>query len=81
LVGVLLAAPGARAQKPVAFKRVDASQLWIPLPGLAVIRDSAHWATLWQRWAQRPPPGFDAGWHDTVPPIDFRREMLIAVDF
>jgi len=81
LVGILLAAPGARAQKHVEFKRVDASQLRIPLPGIAVIRDSAHWATLWQRWDQRPPPGYGAGWHDTIPAIDFRREMAIAVDF
>jgi hypothetical protein len=82
LVGVLLAAPGARAQKPVEFKRVDASQLWIPLPGLAVIHDSAHWATLWQRWEQLRGPGPDGAWvHDTVPRIDLRREMAIAVAF
>ena len=81
VAGLVVAATSACAQKPVHFTRIDASPLRIALPGLAVIRDSAQWVTLWQRWdgAKRWAGITGAIVHDTIPRIDFRHEMAIAV--
>jgi len=80
LLGLLLTAPSALAQQPVAFIRIDASALRMPLPGFAVIRDSAAWITLWQRWSQLGWLPTDGSWvHAAAPQIDFRREMAIAI--
>jgi hypothetical protein len=80
LVGLLLTTPNARAQKPVEFERVSARPLRISQPGVAVIRDSDQWTTLWQRWEQVGYSSVDgAVVHAAVPQFDFRREMAIAV--
>jgi hypothetical protein len=50
----------------------------MPLPGVAVIRDSVAWVRLWQRYEQRA-YGDSGVVHAAVPAIDFRTEMLVAV--
>lgn len=76
---VLTVAPSLTGQEQ-PLSRIPTRNLWIPLPGVAVIRDSAQWELLWRRF-ERVRWRSDDGTliHHPTPPIDFRREMLIAV--
>lgn len=66
------------ASQTIPLRRVPTHQLLIPLPGVAVIRDSATWKRLWLRYEERAYS--DSGVvHAAVPAIDFRTEMLVAV--
>lgn len=73
---VVCAAPaGSQATQ---LRRVPTHELLIPLPGVAVIRDSVAWERLWRRYEERAHN--DSGVvHAAVPAIDFRTEMLVAV--
>ena len=62
----------------IPLRRVPMHQLRIPLPGVAVIRDSATWKRLWMRYEERA-YGDSGVVHAAVPAIDFRTEMLVAV--
>ena len=78
VVVLLLLSTSQLAAQADSLQRVRSSELWIPLPGRAVIRDSADWAVLWQRFGRigrregeliRPKP----------PEVRFEDQLLIAV--
>ena len=61
-----------------SLERVRSSELWIPLAGRAVIRDSADWAVLWHRFGRI---GYQEGQliRPDPPKVDFQESVLIAV--
>jgi hypothetical protein len=73
---VVCTAPAA--SQTSQLRRVPTHQLLMPLPGVAVIRDSATWKRLWLRYEERA-YGDSGVVHAEVPAIDFRTEMLVAV--
>lgn len=77
VVALLLQAPVPLGAQGDSLTRIPAPSLEIPLPGRAVIRDSARWATLWHRFAEDgwPPRGMERA----LSAVDFREHMLIAV--
>jgi hypothetical protein len=74
-----LAILAERANSQAArLNRVPTHELRIRTPGVAVIRDSVTWALLWRRYEQLA--WVDTGIvHATVPVVDFREHMLVAV--
>lgn len=64
----------------VTFARLDEWSFDVPLPGVAVVRDSATWATLLRRFGHAP-YGRVYGELPDPPQVDFRREMLVLVGF
>ena len=81
VLGAALLAGCESGPRPGTLRRVPTGPLWIPLPGVAVIRDSAQWDLLWRRFAELHMG--DSGWVAPyrLPAVDFRREMLVAVAF
>jgi hypothetical protein len=68
------------ATPSIELVRVTTEPIMMPLPGVAVIRDSAAWATLWHRFERHTTRGDDGSLVRTpAPPVDFRRDMLVAV--
>jgi hypothetical protein len=76
------ASPAAGPQIP--FSRLDTWRLEVPEPGVAVIRDSAAWWTLWRYFGRYYSSGWDAPQPDSFakpPHVDFREFMVIAVGY
>lgn len=80
----LLVASAAAAQspKPVSYTRLalggGALAMRLPIPGIALIADSAQWQLLWTRFQSR---GFgpNGPTFAPLPPVDFSRQSLLAV--
>lgn len=81
LLLVHLCAAGARAQE-LPTRRVPVERLNLPNAGVAVIRTQAQWKMLWRRYFSRAWNGVTGERiHPVIPPVDFRREMVVAVSF
>lgn len=71
---------------PVPVRRISSYELEVPHPGIAVIRDSAHWRELWRRYGVRTGKAwmgaYSIGGRDSLPSrstINFNEHALIAV--
>lgn len=73
----LLLATRPLAAQTGPFDHVSTERLKLPFAGAAVVRDSARWVTLWHRYGRPGPDRVVAP--GSIPPVDFRTEMLIAV--
>src|SRR2546425_10595687 len=69
LVAGCLAGQAARRPDPVPFTRLATYALEVDEPGVAVIRDSVQWSTLWRDfWREYPPRGGARGPGQTPKP-------------
>lgn len=78
LVIVAVLFPERARGQDIDLVRVPTQSIMIPLPGVAVIRDSAHWARLWQRFEAYAHRSDGSLVRSVPPPIDFQRYMLVA---
>lgn len=60
-----------------SFEPVESAHLSPPFAGAAVVRDSARWVTLWQRFGRPDANGAVAP--SMIPTIDFLTEMVVVV--
>jgi len=68
----------------IPFSRLDTWRLEVPEPGVAVIRDSVAWWTLWRYFGRYYPYDWNLAQPDSFahpPPVDFREFMIIAVGY
>src|SRR5437870_11145475 len=82
LVAGCLAGQAARRPDPVPFTRLATYALEVDEPGVAVIRDSVQWSTLWRYFAREYRSGGETRLPDSIatpPRVDFDHDMIIAV--
>src|SRR6266566_2213140 len=82
LVAGCLAGQAARRPDPVPFTHLTTYALEVDEPGVAVIRDSAAWSTLWRYFGREYRSGGETRLPDstaTPPRVDFDHDMIIAV--
>jgi len=68
----------------IPFSRLDTWRLEVPEPGVAVIRDSVAWWTLWRYFGRYYPYDWNLAQPDSFahpPAVDFREFMIIAVGY
>jgi len=73
---------GSTAADRIAFTRLNTYALEVGEPGVAVVRDSAAWWTLWQYFGHEYRSQWDAPLPDSIatpPPVDFGRNMIVLV--
>ena len=82
LVAGCLAGQAARRPDPVPFTRLATYALEVDEPGVAVIRDSVQWSTLWRYFGREYRSGGETRLPDSIatpPRVDFDHDMIIAV--
>src|SRR5436190_451522 len=75
---------GSTAADRIAFTRLNTYALEVGEPGVAVVRDSAAWCTLWQSFGHEYRSQWDAPLPDSVatpPQVDFRNAMIVVVAY
>src|SRR5881296_1739739 len=75
---------GPPAGPQIPFSRLDTWRLEVPEPGVAVIRDSAAWWTLWRYFGRYYSSDWNLSQPDSFahpPPVDFREFTIIAVGY
>src|SRR2546430_13260543 len=81
LVAGCLAGQAARRPDPVPFTRLATYALEVDEPGVAVIRDSVQWSTLWRYFGREYRSRGGArlpGRNPTPPPPGFHPHMIIS---
>lgn len=78
--------PVSASAEPVKVRRLSTYKLEVPHPGVAVIRDSAHWRELWRRYGVRTGKSLMTTYTVTGPDslpsgqsINFKEHALIAI--
>src|SRR5437879_10302998 len=82
LVAGCLAGQAARRPDPVPFTRLATYALEVDEPGVAVIRDSVQWSTLWRYFGREYRSGGKTRLPDSIATphrVDFDHDMIIAV--
>jgi hypothetical protein len=69
---------GAGPAQGQTLRRIPSERLSVPLPGVAVIRDSAAWRTLWLRFAKLSRRN-DVLERPGAPPVRFSDSILVAL--
>jgi hypothetical protein len=89
ILGLGPSAPGSSAawtadsvmSDTIPFQRLPRAELRIAKPGWAVIDDSVKWATLWHVYGVESFADDGRVLVQPSPPIDFRRDQVLAVSF